>query len=53
VPSALIFGIVREILFFWTLIDSLFGHLGLIPLVIARRWVGRLPSTWRLSGLGA
>jgi len=51
VSYALIFGIVREIPFFWTLIDSLFELLGLVPLVIAHRWVGRLPSTWRLSDI--
>jgi hypothetical protein len=53
VPYAVIFGIVRGIPAFWTLVDSLFGLLGVVPLLIARRWAGRLPSTWKQSNLGA
>src|SRR5512138_888419 len=36
-PWALIFGVVREIPFFWTLIDMSFGILGIIPLWLVRR----------------
>jgi hypothetical protein len=44
IPWALMFGIVRNIPLFWTLIDMSFGVLGIIPLWIVRR------DTLRLSG---
>jgi len=53
VPYALIFGVVRGIPPFWTLVDSLFGLLGLVPLLVARRWIRRLSSAWKPSNLGA
>jgi hypothetical protein len=37
IPWAVIFGIVRDIPLFWTLIDVSFGILGIIPLWIVRR----------------
>jgi hypothetical protein len=37
IPWALIFGSIREIPFYWTLIDMSFGVLGVIPLWLARR----------------
>jgi hypothetical protein len=37
VPWTLIFGTIREIPFFWQLIDMSFGFLGIIPLWLARR----------------
>lgn len=36
-PWALIFGIVRDIPFFWTLIDMSFGIFGILPLWVVRR----------------
>jgi hypothetical protein len=37
IPWALIFGMVRGIPWFWTLIDMSFGLLGIIPLWLIRR----------------
>jgi hypothetical protein len=37
IPWAVIFGVVRDIPLFWTLIDMSFGILGIIPLWIVRR----------------
>ena len=37
IPWALIFGIVREIPWFWTLIDMSFGIFGFIPLWLVRQ----------------
>ncbi len=37
IPWALIFGTVRDIPFFWTLIDISFGVFGMIPLWFVRR----------------
>lgn len=37
IPWALIFGLIREIPLFWTLIDMSFGVIGIIPLWLARR----------------
>lgn len=37
IPWALIFGVVRQIPFFWTAIDMSFGILGMIPLWLVRR----------------
>jgi hypothetical protein len=36
-PWALIFGMVRQIPWFWTLIDMSFGVLGIVPLWLVRR----------------
>jgi hypothetical protein len=37
IPWALIFGIIRDIPFFWTLIDMSFGAFGILPLWFVRR----------------
>jgi hypothetical protein len=37
VPTAMICGHIRDIPFFWRLIDSSFGVIGLIPLLIVRK----------------
>ncbi|HEX8392241.1 MAG TPA: hypothetical protein VF665_07810 [Longimicrobium sp.] len=42
VPLALIAGSIREIPFWWRLVDCSFGVFGIIPLWIARRWIRRL-----------
>jgi hypothetical protein len=42
IPWALIFGLVRDIPLFWTLIDMSFGVFGIIPLWIVRRDILRL-----------
>jgi hypothetical protein len=52
VPYAMIFGVLRGIPPFWTLVDSLFGLFGLGPLLVARSWARRLPSTWERPDLG-
>jgi len=44
VPWALIFGVVRQIPLFWTLIDMSFGVFGIIPLWLARRDILKLPQ---------
>jgi hypothetical protein len=36
---------VRGIPFFWTLIDCSFGFFGMIPLVIAHRWINKFEET--------
>jgi hypothetical protein len=38
IPTALIAGEIRDIPFFWRLVDSMFGILCIIPLYLARRW---------------
>lgn len=42
IPWALIFGVVREIPFFWTLVDMSFGVFGIIPLWLVRTDILRL-----------
>ena len=42
IPWALVFGVVREIPLFWTLIDMSFGVLGMIPLWMVRTDILRL-----------
>lgn len=44
VPYAILLGPVRGIPPFWTLVDSMFGLLGIIPLLVARRWTAKLAS---------
>jgi hypothetical protein len=44
IPWALIFGVVREIPLFWTLIDMSFGMFGIIPLWWARANILRLQA---------
>ena len=41
-PLALICGPMRSIPFGWQCIDCSFGVLGIIPLILVRRWVGQL-----------
>ena len=42
VPFAIIFGQIREIPYFWTMVDSSFGVLGITPLLIVRRLIKEL-----------
>ena len=42
IPWALFFGPIREVPFFWQLIDCSFGVAGLIALVLARRYTRKL-----------
>ncbi len=42
IPLALICGPARGIPFFWTLIDCSFGIVGIIPLVVAYRYIKRI-----------
>ena len=45
IPTALIFGSIRGIPFFWRLIDCSFGILGIIPLWICRHYTKELQRT--------
>ena len=42
IPLALIAGRIREIPFFWQLIDCSFGIVGIIPLWICRRYIKQM-----------
>jgi hypothetical protein len=53
IPYAILFGPVRGIPPFWTFIDTLFGILGIFPLLLARYWAVRLSSTATPTPLGA
>ena len=44
VPVALIFGALRGVPFFWRLADCSFGVFGILPLWLARSYVGRLAA---------
>ncbi|GLW27885.1 hypothetical protein [Actinoplanes regularis] len=44
IPLALIAGPVRHLPWGWTVIDMSFGVLGVVPLIMARRLVERLPT---------
>ncbi|MBI5842771.1 MAG: hypothetical protein HZB19_21985 [Chloroflexi bacterium] len=44
IPWALIFGVVRDIPLFWTLIDMSFGIFGFIPLWLVRKDILRLQT---------
>lgn len=44
IPLALIAGPIRHIPFWWTCIDMSFGVFGIVPLVIAYRYITRLAS---------
>lgn len=41
IPATLIFGAIRDIPFFWRLLDCAFGVLGIIPLWFARDYISR------------
>ena len=42
VPFAVIFGQIRDIPYLWTMIDSSFGILGIIPLLLVRSYIKKL-----------
>lgn len=42
IPWALVFGPIRGIPFFWRLIDCSFGIVGIIPLLLARRYTRQM-----------
>jgi hypothetical protein len=42
IPFAIIFGQIRDIPYLWTIADSSFGLLGIIPLLIVRNHVKKL-----------
>ena len=56
IPWALIFGPVRGIPPLWTLVDMSFGVVGVLPLWLARREIGRMEArvqgdcTWFVTG---
>ncbi len=45
IPWALVFGAVRDIPFWWRLVDCSFGVFGAIPLWCCRRWAMELEQT--------
>jgi hypothetical protein len=45
IPLALIAGPIRQIPFWWTVIDMSFGVVGIIPLIVVRRLIKRLAAT--------
>jgi hypothetical protein len=53
VPYGVILGPIRGIPPFWTFIDSLFGIVGLIPLMAARRWIRQLDLQPSANNFGA
>jgi hypothetical protein len=44
IPTALVFGWVREIPFAWQLIDCSFGVFGIVPVWLSRRWAAELAA---------
>jgi hypothetical protein len=50
IPLALIAGAIRQIPFYWRLIDCSFGVLGVLPLLLARRYIRGLAA---IEGAGA
>lgn len=42
IPTILICGAVRDIPFFWQIVDSTFGIFGMIPLLILRHYIKKL-----------
>jgi hypothetical protein len=51
IPLALIAGPIRHLPFWWQLIDMSFGVFGVIPLLIVRRLIKRLPQPAEPAGL--
>lgn len=49
IPTALVFGSLRGIPFFWQLIDCSFGIIGLVPLYAAYNYTRRLMSTENIN----
>ena len=50
-PLALIAGAIRQIPFYWRLIDCSFGVLGVVPLLLARRYIRGLEAIEGASGV--
>jgi hypothetical protein len=48
VPLALIAGPIRGLPWWWLLIDISFGVFGVIPLLIAYRYIAARSATWRV-----
>lgn len=51
IPLALIAGAIRQIPFYWRLIDCSFGVLGVVPLLLARRYIRGLEVIEGASGV--
>jgi len=51
IPLALIAGAIRQIPFYWRLIDCSFGVLGVVPLLLARRYIRGLEAIEGASGV--
>jgi len=46
IPYALVFGGLRDIPFWWRLIDCSFGVFGFVPLWFCRKWTGELERSF-------
>jgi hypothetical protein len=53
IPYALVFGSLRDIPFWWRLIDCSFGVFGFIPLWFCRKWTGELEQGVNRQGRNA
>lgn len=53
IPLALICGPIRDIPFWWSIIDMSFGVIGVIPLLIVHRKIKRLEAMERVPAAGA
>ncbi|UUS33196.1 MULTISPECIES: hypothetical protein [Streptomyces] len=53
VPLALICGRIRDIPFWWTVIDMAFGVFGVLPLLVVRRHIKRLEALTAPAGYAA
>ena len=49
IPLALIAGPIRQIPFYWILIDCSFGVFGIIPLYVCRKWIYTLEKLEKLK----
>ena len=50
IPLAMICGSVRGIPFGWRLIDCSFGVVGIVPLYLCHRWIGKLEGLMGAKG---
>ncbi|WP_175439247.1 hypothetical protein [Streptomyces vilmorinianum] len=53
IPLALICGPIRDIPFWWTVIDMSFGVFGIVPLLVVRRMIKRLEALEATQAVGA
>ncbi len=49
IPVAMIAAPIRQVPFYWRLIDCSFGVIGIIPLYICRRWIKQLAAQFPVA----